>query len=155
MSNTQDNLQKFLNGIFALAPEEIKLYEEAFIHSSKKCGNNSLLNNQRLAFLGDSVLKLIIREHFYSKYPDWDKGKLTKICGEEKESNKNFANIAIKLELVNYMDIENRPPDSETHERLNAEALEALFGAIYLNRGFDETKRIVEKFILTNLVTVD
>ncbi len=146
MSNTQDNLQKFLNGIFALTQEDIELYEEAFIHSS----NNSLPNNQRLAFLGDSVLRLIIREHFYKKNPISDKGELTKICGEEKESNKNFANIAIKLGLVKCMDIKNRPPDSETHERLNAEALEALFGAIYLNRGFEETKRIAEKYILAN-----
>ncbi len=149
MSDTQDTLQKFLNSIFSLTQEEIKLYREAFIHSS----NNSLPNNQRLAFLGDSVLKLTIREYFYNNYRDWDKGKLTKIC-DEKESNKNFANIAIKIGLVKCMDIMNRPPETETHERLNAEALEALFGAIYLNRGFEETKRIAEKFILTNLVIV-
>jgi ribonuclease-3 len=142
----QDTQQKFLNGIFALTQEENKLYKEAFIHSS----SNSLPNNQRLAFLGDSVLRLIIREHYYNEYRDWDKGKLTITC-DDKESNKNFANIAIKLGLINCMDIKNRPPDSETHERLNAEALEALFGAIYLNRGFEETKRIAEKYILTNL----
>ncbi|HEY9245734.1 MAG TPA: ribonuclease III domain-containing protein [Candidatus Methanoperedens sp.] len=147
MNNTPNNLKEFLNGIFALSPEEIKLYEEAFIHSS----GDSLPNNQRLAFLGDSVLKLIIREHFYNKYPDWDRGKLTKICGEKKESNTNFADIAIKLGLVKYMDIKNRPPETETHKKVNAEALEALFGAIYLNRGFEETKRIAEKYILVNI----
>jgi len=103
MSNTPDDLIEFLNGIFALSPEEIKLYEEAFIHSS----SNTLQNNQRLAFLGDSVLKLIIREHFYKENPGMSKGELTKICGEEKESNKNFANIAIKLGLVKCMDIRN------------------------------------------------
>jgi ribonuclease-3 len=147
MSNTPDDLIEFLNGIFALSPEEIKLYREAFIHSS----NNSLPNNQRLAFLGDSVLKLIIREHFYNKYQDWDIGKLTKICGEEKESNKNFADIAIKLALVNYMDIKNPPIHYETNETINAEALEALFGVIYLNRGFEEARRIAENMLLTNL----
>ncbi len=146
MSDAQDKPEKFLNCIFALTQEEIKLYEEAFIHSS----NNSLPNNQRLAFLGDSVLKLIIREHFYNKYPDWDIGKLTKICGEEKESNKNFADIAIRLALVNYIDIKNPPIHYETNETINAEALEALFGAIYLNRGFEETRRIAEKYILSN-----
>jgi dsRNA-specific ribonuclease len=150
MSDTQDKLLKFLNGIFALTPEEIKQYEEAFIHSS----NNNLINNQRLAFLGDSVLRLIIREHYYNEYLDWDKGKLTITC-DDKESNKNFANIAIKLGLVNCMDIRNRPPDSETHERLNAEALEALFGTIYLNRGFGETKRIAEKYILAKLELIE
>ncbi|VVB53586.1 Ribonuclease 3 [uncultured archaeon] len=147
MSKTPDNLLEFLNGTFALYPEEIKQYEEAFIHSS----NNSLLNNQRLAFLGDSVLRLIIREHFFKKNSVSDIGELTKICGEEKETNKNFANIAFKLELVKYMNIENPPLDYETNETLNAEVLEALFGAIYLNRGFEDTRRIAEKYILTNL----
>lgn len=134
-----------------MSPEELKLYEEAFIHSS----NNSPHNNQRLAFLGDSVLRLIIREHFYKKNPGSNKGELTKICGEEKESNKNFADNAIKLGLVKYMNIENPPLDYETNETLNAEVLEALFGAIYLNRGFEETKRIAEKYILINLQTID
>ena len=142
-----DNLKEFLNDIFALSPEKMILYDEAFIHSS----NNSPHNNQRLAFLGDSVLRLIIREHLYKKNPDLDKGELTKICGEEKESNKNFANIAIKLGLVKYMNIENPPLDYETNETLNAEVLEALFGAIYFNRGFEETRRIAEKIILANL----
>ncbi|KPQ41502.1 MAG: Ribonuclease 3 [Candidatus Methanoperedens nitroreducens] len=92
MSKKPDNLLEFLNGTFALYPEEIKLYEEAFIHSS----NNSSLNNQRLAFLGDSVLRLIIREHFFKKNPVSDIGELTKICGEEKETNKNFAKYRIQ-----------------------------------------------------------
>ncbi|MFZ3168805.1 MAG: ribonuclease III domain-containing protein [Candidatus Methanoperedens sp.] len=148
--NTPHNLNEFLNGIFALTPEEIKIYEEAFIHSS----NNNPHNNQRLAFLGDSVLRLIIREHFFKNNQGSEKGELTKICGEEKESNKNFANIAINLGLSKYMDISNLPC-SETHEKLNAEVLEAFFGAIFLNRGFEETKKIAEKIILTNLQTID
>ncbi len=146
MNSTQDKLQKFLNSIFALTQDEIGLYEEAFIHSS----NNSLPNNQRLAFLGDSVLRLIIREHFFKKNSRLDKGELTLICGEEKESNRNFANIAKKLGLVNYINIANPPHDYENNETINAEALEALFGAIYINRGFEETKRIAEKYILAN-----
>lgn len=144
MSDTADDTQKFLNSIFALTQDEIGLYEEAFIHSS----NNGLPNNQRLAFLGDSVLRLIIREHFFKKDPGMSKGELTRMCGEEKESNENFANISRKLGLVKYINIENPPLYCETNRTINAEALEALFGAIYLNRGFEETRRIAEKYIL-------
>ena len=147
MNNSTGDIQKFLDNIFALTSEEIKVYQVAMTHSS----NNSPLNNQRLAFLGDSVLRLILREHFYRKYPDWDIGKLTKLCGEEKESNKNFANIAIRLGLAKYMDIKNPPSDGATNETLNAEAFEALFGAIYLNRGLEETKRIMKKYILDDI----
>ena len=143
MNDMPDNLQKFLDEFFSLTREEIRLYQEAMTHSS----NNSLPNNQRLAFLGDSVLRLIIREHFYNKYSDWDKGRLTDLC-KGIESDENLAKIAIKHKLVNYMDIMNRPHDYETNETLNAEVLEALFGAVYLNRGFDEVKRIAEKYVL-------
>ena len=146
MSKSTEDIQKLWGGISALTPEEVKLYREALTHSS----NDSLPNNQRLAFLGDSVLKLIIREHFYKKQIGWNIGKLTDVCGE-LESHKNFANIAIKLELVNYMDIKNPPPETKTHEKLNEEVLEALFGAIYLSRGFEETKRIVMKYILADV----
>lgn len=45
------------------------------------------------------------------------------------------------------MDIRNKPSDYETNKTINAEALEALFGAIYLNRGLEETRRISEKII--------
>ena len=79
-----DNLQNFLNSIFPLTLEEIKIYDEAFIHSS----NNSLPNNQRLAFLGDSVIRLIIREHSYIKYLDWNIGKLTKTGSNGQESSR-------------------------------------------------------------------
>ena len=144
MSN---NLQEFLFSIFDLTQEENTIFREAMTHSS----NGILPNNQRLAFLGDSVLKLIISEYFYRKHPDWSSGKLTKLCGEEIESNKNFANIAIKLELVKYMAIKNPPPACEANETLNAEALEALFGAIYLSRGFEETKRIALKYIIADV----
>ncbi len=146
MSDTPEELQKFLNSIFALTQDEIGLYEEAFIHSS----NNGLPNNQRLAFLGDSVLRLIIRDHFFKKDPGMNRGELTKMCGEERESDENFANIARKLGLVKYMNIENPPLYCETNTTINAEALEALFGAIYLNRGFEDARRIAEKYILSD-----
>jgi ribonuclease-3 len=146
MSDPPGEIQKFLNSIFALTQDEIGLYEEAFIHSS----NNGLPNNQRLAFLGDSVLRLIIRDHFFKKNPGMNRGELTKMCGEERESDENFANIARKLGLVKYMNIENPPLYCETNTTINAEALEALFGAIYLDRGFEEARRIAEKYILSD-----
>ncbi len=117
MSDTPEELQKFLNSIFALTQDEIGLYLEAFIHSS----NNGLPNNQRLAFLGDSVLRLIIRDHFFKKDPGLNRGELTKMCGEERESDENFAYIARKLGLVKYMNIENPPLYCEANITINAE----------------------------------
>jgi ribonuclease-3 len=138
-------------GIPALKPEEFDLYQEALIQSS----NNSLPNNQRLAFLGDSVLRLIIREHFYKKYPNWKKGYLSNLCKGTKnskgiEQNEHFKNISINLGLVDFMNIQNPPSGFATNKSINAEVLEALCGAIYLNRGLEETKKFVEENILEN-----
>ncbi len=141
MTDSIEKIKKLVVDISEVSHDEVELFQKALTHSS----NNSN-NNQRLAFLGDAVLKLIIREHFYRNNPNWEKGELTK-KSEEIESDKNFADISIKLGLVNYMDIRNKPSDYETNETINAEALEALFGAIYLSRGLEETRRISEKYL--------
>ncbi len=142
MNNSTENIQRLLSNIFALSSDEVELFQRALTHSS----NNSN-NNQRFAFLGDAVLKLIIREHIFRNNPCCEKGELTK-KSEWIESDKNFADIAIKHKLVDYMDIRNKPTDYESNETINAEALEALFGAIYFSKGLEETRRISEKIIL-------
>lgn len=139
----EKELKEFLNTNFSFGTAKVELYNEALTHSS-----NGLPNNQRLAFLGDSVLRLIIREHHFREHPDWNKGRLTAECGETIEPNENFANIASNLEIVKYMKLgktyDNRPDDVE-NTTIKAEAFEALFGAIYLNYGLDEAKEIAKK----------
>jgi ribonuclease-3 len=148
--NAEENMKKFLNNLFS--SEDNELYQIAFTHGS----NNTWPNNQRLAFLGDSVLRIIIREHFYHKYPNWDGGHLSNLCKGEKfvnskttgiESNENYSKIAKKLKLVNYM--KNCPEGLQENDKLNSELLEALFGAIYLDKGLEKTKKLVKKFILS------
>ncbi len=149
MSVSTENIKKFLNNIFSSADNE--LYHIAFTHGS----NNTWPNNQRLAFLGDSVLRIIIREHIYHKYPNWNGGHLSNLCKGEKfgnyrttgiESNENYSKIAKKLKLVNYL--KNCPEGLEENDKLNSELLEALFGAIYLDKGLERTKELAKEFIL-------
>ena len=145
MNDTREKeIKEFLNIDFSFGTEKIELYNEALTHSS-----NGLPNNQRLAFLGDSVLRLIIREHYFRKHPDWDKGRLTEECGETIEPNENFAKIAFNLEIVKYIKFgktyDNRIDDVEENTTINAEAFEALFGAIYLDQGLDKAKEIAKK----------
>lgn len=150
MNNIEENMKKTLNNLFS--SEDNVLYHTAFTHGS----NNTCPNNQRLAFLGDSVLRIIIREHFYHKYPNWNGGHLSNLCKGEKfefskttgiESNETYAKIAKKLKLANYM--KNCPEGLEDNDKLNSELLEALFGAIYLDKGLEKTKEFANKFILS------
>lgn len=139
----KEEIQNFLNSNFGFQTEKIDLYKEALTHSS-----NGLPNNQRLAFLGDSVLKLIIREHYFTELPDWTKGRLTSHKCNLIETDENYANVASNLNIFEQIKLgetyNNRRDDANTIT-VNAEAFEAIFGAIYLDKGFVETKEIVEK----------
>ncbi|WP_135611124.1 ribonuclease III domain-containing protein [Methanococcoides sp. AM1] len=142
-------MYKFLDNEFEFTDDELEMYKLALTHSS----NNSLVNhNQRLAFIGDSVLRLIIREHLYKQHPDWTKGQLSDTAkGTETtlgiEQDENFAPIAIKLKVLEYMDIQNQTFEMDDVTP-NAEVFEALFGAVYLTRGLDEAKRLTNKYVL-------
>ena len=136
-------ITEFLNTNFSFGTEKIELYNEALTHSS-----NGLPNNQRLAFLGDSVLRLIIREHYFRGHPDWSKGGLTEEC-KIIESDEIFAKIASNLEIVKHIKFgktyDNRPDDVEENTTINAEAFEALFGAIYCDKGLEKAEEIAKK----------
>ncbi len=140
-------MHQFLGDDSEFKLEELELYKLALTHSSN---NTSLNHNQRLAFLGDAVLHLIIREELYKQHPDWHKGKLTEVAGTDKKSglekDENYAEIAINLKIIEYMDIQNPEfkPDNIT---VNAEAFEAVFGAVYLTRGLEEARRLTLKYI--------
>ncbi|MGB7533401.1 MAG: ribonuclease III domain-containing protein [Halobacteriota archaeon] len=133
-------IKEFLNTNFSFGPKNIELYNEALTHS----GNNVLPNNQRLAFLGDVVLELIIRDHYFRAHPDLDRGLLSKEC-DRLVNQESFAKIAIKLEIVNCMHIENPPPDFKTNTKINEEVFEALFGAIYLDQDLEKATEIAKK----------
>ncbi len=138
--NWEKNIMQFLKENLSIETEKIGLYKEAFTHSS-----NSIPNNQRLAFLGDSKLNTIIREYYFLKYPEWNKGKLTQKC-DIIESNENFASFADTLKVTKYMNFgktyDNRPNDVEKI-KIRAEVFEALFGAIYLDKGLSKVKEII------------
>ena len=78
--------------------KELELYKLALTHSSN---NNPPHHNQRLALIGDSVLRLIIREYIYELHPKWSKGKLTIAASTDEtsglERDKTYADIATHI----------------------------------------------------------
>ena len=139
----------FLDDESEFTYEELEAYKLALTHSSN---NSSFDHNQRLAFIGDSVLRLIIREHFYGIHPDWTTGQLSDTAKGTKttigiEQDENFASIAIKLKILEYMDIQNQTFEMDDVTP-NAEAFEALLGAVYLKRGLEEARRLAGKYVL-------
>ncbi len=101
-------------------------------------------NNQRLEFLGDAVLELIISEHLYKVFPDIREGQLTQFRSTLVKGSL-LAEIARKLNLPRYIRVsENETGESAKDLRSSREdAFEALIGAVYLDSDLPTTRKVV------------
>lgn len=132
------DLEKFLN----FKSKTVQFYYEAFTHPSKKLP----YNYQRLEFLGDAVLNLIIAEYLYKNYPQLQEGELSKL--RTKLVNKQILKqIAIQLGLNKWM--QHQLSDTELDKSsIYGDVVEALIGAIYLDKGI----KYAEKFIVEKII---
>ena len=118
----------------------------AFTHRSFAYESGSKETNERLEFLGDSVLGLIVTEALYKRYPDFDESRLSPL---RFVNMRALADIARGLQLGQHIRLgkgEEVTGGRDKHSLL-ADALEALIGAIYLQFGFSKCSEIVEKLI--------
>jgi len=116
------------------------LLEEALRHSSAK--DQTGISNERLEFLGDAVLGLVISEILYKKFPDKEEGELT-VIKSEIVSRPTLARVALVQEVD--QEIELGKGIKEMPPSILAGALEAILGAIYLDGGLDPVKEIIER----------
>jgi len=126
------------------------LLRQALTHSSYAHENRGqgLENNQRLEFLGDAVLELVISEFLYRKYPDWPEGKLTKLRASVV-CEPSLARVARELGLGECLLIGHGEEQNGGRERpsILADVFEALLGAIYLDQGLDVCKEFIKKHL--------
>ena len=150
MKNKKDsilnNLEKKLDYKF----KNKTLLKEALTHPSfqKKSLKEKTANNQRLEFLGDSVLDLIVTEHLYRKLASFSEGKLTKIRSV-MVSKDILAKWADHLSLGKYIILGKGEDSTGGRKKLSilADCFEALLGAIYLDSGLQKAKKIILSFI--------
>ena len=112
------------------------LLEEALRHSSFKKGSSLNFNNERLEFLGDAVLKLIVSDFIFKRYPLDDEGVLTRIRSD-LVCDKFLCKLALLIDLGSYlmMSYGESKTDGKTRPSNLANGFEALLGAIYLDQG--------------------
>ena len=124
--------------------ENKKLIIEALTHKSDK----KPYNNERLEFLGDAVLDLIVGEFLFHKFPNSDEGVLSKIRAS-LVNESGFTQLARSIDLGRYIYLS--PAEENNHGRekpsLLSNAFEAVIGAIYLEGGLEIAKGIVEKLL--------
>jgi len=136
-------LEKKLNIKF----KKLDLLKQAVVHRSylNEHPDFELAHNERLEFLGDAVLEIIVTEYLFKNFPDTPEGELTNWRASLVNS-KMLAIVAKEIGLEIYLYLsrgESKDKNSKARQYILANAVEALIGAIYLDQG----KRVAEKFI--------
>ncbi len=135
---------------------DISLLENALSHSSyaNERFHNSLKSNERLEFLGDSVMGMVVAEYLYRTYPGRPEGELSRMRAD-MVCETSLAAIATKLCLGEHLLLGHGEAISGGNKRASilADAVESVIAAIYLDGGFTPAKAFIERFVLTGATT--
>jgi ribonuclease III len=122
------------------------LLEHAFTHRSFAYENGGLPTNERLEFLGDSVLGVIVTESLFRTHPDLSEGRLAKLRAAVVNM-RALAGVARELKLGQYLRLGRGEEATGGRDKSSilADCVEALIGAVYLERGFETAGRVVHR----------
>jgi len=147
----KNEFKKQLSNVLGFTPGELNLYRTALSHRSVREGADE--NNERLEFLGDAVLSSIVAHYLFRKYPYRGEGFLTEM--RSKMVNRQQLNdIGIKMGLKK-ITIYNKQDNSLKISQIFGNTLEALIGAVYLDKGYPKTQDWVEKNIISTHLFMD
>ena len=153
-SNEHTEIKDFIKNVFGFYPENIYLYELAFRHKSvaKEISHGMKNSNERLEFLGDSIIDAVVAEYLFKIFPYKDEGFLTKMRSKMVSRNQ-LNNLARQLGLADYIestkDIKSQP------KSLLGDAFEALIGAVFLDKGYDFTKKVLVERVIKIKLDID
>ena len=130
------------------------LLKQAFTHRSYLNENpeSGLQHNERLEFLGDAVLELVVTEYLYKSYPDKPEGELT-MWRAALVNAKMLAVVAKDLKLGDYLLLSHGEAreTGKARDYILANATEALLGALHLDRGLKVCDKVIEQYVLCKL----
>ena len=153
-SSKDKDLINSLKNLLGFYPSNISLYKLAFSHRSVAISNKNGIStsNERLEYLGDAVLGAIVAEYLFKKFPLKDEGFLTKMRSRivnRKQMNK----LSLKLGINNHLNynINNK----QLGGSINGDAMEALIGAIYMDKGYKTTADFIVNRLLKIHIDLD
>jgi ribonuclease-3 len=144
------NKQEFPTGIrkiLGFRTTNLRIYEVAFIHRSASFSlpDGQRINNERLEFLGDAVLDAILSDYLFEKFPDANEGFMTKI--RSRIVNREILNqLAVSMGIDKIL--VSNVSSNHSVRNLYGDALEALIGALFVDKGFKKTKNLFIKRVL-------
>lgn len=149
-------LRKYIKNIAGISPGNVELYKLATQHRSIARQNDIGLkeSNERLEYLGDAVLGSIVAEYLFKKYPLKDEGFLTEI--RSRIVNRDALNNAARnMGINNIVEFTNNRKSRQAYKSIYGDTLEALIGAIYLDKGYKPAKKFIVSKILRQQYDLD
>ena len=134
--------------------QNITLLQNALTHSSyaNERWHNGLMSNERLEFLGDSVLGMVVAEYLYKTFPDRPEGELTRMRAD-MVCEQTLAAVAARIELGKHLMLGNGEEQGGGRGRdsILADAVESVIAASFLDGGMAAARKFIEQFILVQV----
>ncbi len=148
----KDEYALTLERIIGFYPDQITIYKQAFLHKSilQNTELQPFESNERLEFLGDAVLDSVISHYLYHKFPKQDEGYLTKLRSR-LVSRQTLNSLGVKIGLQELMQSNLERASKSVY----GDALEALIGAIYLDKGYVCTQKFIEDKLIHNHIDIE
>jgi ribonuclease-3 len=152
--SSDKQLKQAIKSILGYKPGNIYLYHLAFLHKSatQETNNGIKINNERLEFLGDAILDAVAADYLFKTFPTKDEGFLTEMRSKivsrvmlNKLSQKMGIDLLIHLDTAS----------SGTFRSCKGDAFEALIGAMYLDKGYDFTRKTILDKIISRYFNMD
>ena len=153
--STDKQLSRYIKNILGFYPNNITLYQLAFTHKSTISGHTKFkLSNERLEYLGDAVLEIAVADYLFHTYPTQQEGFLTEMRSRIV-SRASLNKLSQKLGFDNYIRYNHDNSDNTGFKSLGGNTFEALMGAIYLDKGFEFTKKTIINRIIRIHIDLD
>lgn len=153
----ESELKKAIETQLQISFKNTKLLQNAFVHRSYLNENRKfdLPSNERLEFLGDACLELVISEFLFERYPNEPEGKLTNYRSALVNTT-SLAETSRDLNLGTYLLLSNGEEDGggRTSEQILANTFEAFLGALYLDQGYEAAKNFVHSHLSQKIVDI-
>jgi len=153
-----DPLQEHLKSEFGIIFEDESLLQKAFTHSSYTNEERlpKIANNERLEFLGDVALSLIISEYLYREYPEKLEGELSKMRSSIVRS-ESLANFSRRCHFGDYLLLGHGEEKMQGRERDTTleNLFEAFLGALYLDAGLEEVRAFIHRVVIPHVKAND
>ena len=148
-NKAEKDLARYINNVFGFYPHNIALYQLAFTHKSVSANklNGITVNNERLEYLGDTVLSTIVGEYLFKKFPTKQEGFLTEMRSKIV-SRASLNKLSMKLGFDKMVMYAKSHDKHSGFRSIGGNAFEAFTGALFLDRGYNFTRKILINHVI-------